>query len=287
MAPSTHLAYQQGLKAFDEFCNMKGVTYSWPIHSNLIMHFVAHLSLSGKSVSTARTYLAGISAKHKLNGWKDPTDSFLIKKLLQGFARSVPQKDTRCPVTFLRLLQLIPVLGKICTNTYETLLFTAAFTTAFFGFFRIGELVGQKKGSYKGLEIKDVKVSQTNVRIHLPTSKTDQLKKGEIVTIPRVTNNPTVCPVQSLSKFIDTRPESSSMLFVHRNGSQLTRYQFQAVLKKASKFLGWQPKKFSSHSFRIGAATTAAMNGVHESLIMKKGRWKSSAVKSYFREELA
>ena len=93
--------------------------------------------------------------------------------------------------------------------------------------------------------------------------------------------------IQSLSKFMKARPESSGMLFVHRNGSQLTRYQFQAVLKKASKFLGWQAKKFTSHSFRIGAATTAAMNGVHESLIMKKGRWKSGAVKSYFREELA
>ena len=71
------------------------------------------------------------------------------------------------------------------------------------------------------------------------------------------------------------------------DGSDLTRYQFQAVLRKAADFLGWQSEKFASHSFRIGAATTAAMNGVPEETIMKKGRWKSGAVKSYFREKWA
>ena len=286
MAQSTQLTYKQGLKAFDEFCNIHGISCSWPLDSNLIMHFVAYMSLSGKSFSTAKTYLAGISAKHKLNNWDDPTDTFIIKKILQGFARSHSHKDSRCPVTFQKLLQLIPALNNVCRNTYEALLFKTAFTFAFFGFFRISELIGQSKGGRGGLEMSEVKMSTSRIKIHLRGSKTDQLGLGEVISLTRVPKEPTVCPVQSLSKFIDARPKSEK-LFVHLDGSVLTRYQFQAVLRKAAQFLGWQPQKFASHSFRIGAATTAAMNGVTESAIMKKGRWKSGAVKSYIRKDLA
>ena len=37
------------------------------------------------------------------------------------------------------------------------------------------------------------------------------------------------------------------------------------------------------HSFRIGAATTAALQGMHESLIKTLGRWESSAYLTYIK----
>jgi len=46
---------------------------------------------------------------------------------------------------------------------------------------------------------------------------------------------------------------------------------------------GISDKGFSSHSFRIGAATSLAMEGVPESRIMQLGRWKSNAYKGYIR----
>ena len=41
--------------------------------------------------------------------------------------------------------------------------------------------------------------------------------------------------------------------------------------------------KYSGHSFRIGAATTAASVGVEDSLIKTLGRWESSAYLLYVR----
>lgn len=40
---------------------------------------------------------------------------------------------------------------------------------------------------------------------------------------------------------------------------------------------------FSSHSFRVGAATVAARNGVPDHLIQALGRWTSNAYQAYIR----
>ena len=43
---------------------------------------------------------------------------------------------------------------------------------------------------------------------------------------------------------------------------------------------------FSSHSFRIGAATVAGRNGIPDLLIQELGRWKGNAFQSYIRLRL-
>ena len=72
-------------------------------------------------------------------------------------------------------------------------------------------------------------------------------------------------------------------LFYHANGKPITRYQFSAVLLKALISAGIQSDNFKSHSFRIGAASEASVNGISDSKIMELGRWKSQAVKNYLR----
>lgn len=68
----------------------------------------------------------------------------------------------------------------------------------------------------------------------------------------------------------------------HMNGLPITRYQFCAVLNKCLSSLGIQAK-YHSHSFRIGAASYLADNGVSASTIKSLGSWKSDAFKRYIR----
>ena len=51
----------------------------------------------------------------------------------------------------------------------------------------------------------------------------------------------------------------------------------------ALKTIGLDPSKYAGHSFRVGAATTAAAAGLEDSTIKTLGRWESSAYQLYIR----
>jgi hypothetical protein len=48
-----------------------------------------------------------------------------------------------------------------------------------------------------------------------------------------------------------------------------TRFQFLAILRSALKFIGLSSNDYNAHSFRIGAATTAAMLGINDNEIKR------------------
>ena len=80
------------------------------------------------------------------------------------------------------------------------------------------------------------------------------------------------------------RGEADSLLtFCHRYGSWLARKQVVKNLWVLLVATGVQYQNFSGHSFRIGAATTAAAKGVADSTIQTFGIWKSESFKCYIR----
>ena len=61
------------------------------------------------------------------------------------------------------------------------------------------------------------------------------------------------------------------------------------LLKGCLTWAGFDHSKFNSHSFRIGAATTAAAKGLEDCIIKTLGRWESAAYLKYvkiLREQL-
>ena len=69
--------------------------------------------------------------------------------------------------------------------------------------------------------------------------------------------------------------------------SPLTRQKLVHHLCEAISQLGMNTAGYSGHSFRIGAASTAAAVGFSDSIIQLLGRWKSSAFLAYIRSSEA
>ena len=270
------------MSAFNKFRNGCSLKENWPAPVSHITYFIANCFEKGYAAATITTYIAGIGFYHKINGWTDPLNSFLIKKLLEGCRRLRPQADTRAPVTLGILEKILSVLASICYSHYETTLFKAVFVLAYYGLFRVSELVYTEKGG-QPLTAKDLLVENDGrgLLVTIRASKTS--RKPVIIRIPQE-RAPNSCPIQLISEYLKMRPQSSEILFVHSNGLPLTRYQFSAVLKKATMALSLSAGTFKTHSFRIGRATQLAIEGVSEDKIRVMGRWKSDAYKTYIRK---
>ena len=67
------------------------------------------------------------------------------------------------------------------------------------------------------------------------------------------------------------------------DGRALTRERLVVEVKRALERAGVDSSHYSGHSFRIGAATTAAACGLQDSLIKTLGRWESVAYTVYLR----
>ena len=77
--------------------------------------------------------------------------------------------------------------------------------------------------------------------------------------------------------YLHFRGNKPGPLFLRKNGLPLTREVFITWLRNNIARLG-SKGNYSGHSFRIGAATTAAAAGIPDQLIKTLGRWLSNAI---------
>ena len=74
------------------------------------------------------------------------------------------------------------------------------------------------------------------VEVCVPSSKTDRLGRGTTVVIPSQ-RDINVCPEKKLKEYLLERGSYSGSLFCHFDKTPLSRYQFNAVLKKALAYI--------------------------------------------------
>ena len=82
--------------------------------------------------------------------------------------------------------------------------------------------------------------------------------------------------------YLSIRGSAPGPLFMLQDGRPLSRVLLTDWLRQIFSAAGLSGN-FSSHSFRIGAATVAARNGVPDHLIQSLGRWSSNAYQLYIR----
>ena len=276
--------YKQALDLFGSFRKHYKLGQTWPAPLCHLETFIAYLFQNGYAYRTASTYISAVRFQHKLLGLSDKLSETIIAKTLEGYRRSKPSADTRLPITYELLHKLCLHLKHVCNSLYETQLFKAAFTLAFFGLFRVGELVFSGKAN-RQLFLSDLKDFNAckEFTVYLRQSKTNQCGPPQKIHI--VATGSDTCPVSAMRTYLRVRSTASPdcYLFCHHDGSPLTRYQFGAVLRRTMGYIGLAGSHYRSHSFRIGAATWLARQGVSHSDIKKFGRWSSNSFKHYIR----
>ena len=162
----------------------------------------------------------------------------------------------------------------------------AAFCTAFFGFLRAAEFTSPHNNFSQQVHssLDDVSVDKhpipDAVFIRLSRSKTDQFHKGCSIVLAH--SDCAICPGAALMSYLQRRGNDSGPLFRSVDKSPLTREKLNSRQQHIMAAAGWQGR-FTPHSFRVGAATTAASLGFPDYLIKAPGRWSSEAYQVYIK----
>lgn len=173
LSEPTQKAYQHIVKGCRSSVQRQGVVDLFS--SEAIYAFLQALRDQGRSVSYMRAHLVVASFYAKLRGVQDAGNSFLVRKALAEWSRlEGARKDGRRPLNLHTLGEMLHALQSVCSSAYEVTLFAAAFILAFYGAFRVYELVGTSESNTAGgLQWQDVKLLQGGLSIILHRSKMD------------------------------------------------------------------------------------------------------------------
>ena len=290
--PNTAHAYRVGLKHLQTFLALRKVPLTPgvlpPVSEDTLGLFVSYCHQNLKlNHNTIKLYLAGIRFHYLKAGHTNPlADTPRLHYILRGIQKSQANTTTakRLPITFSILQQMSDRLLRGMFSPYTDILLQAMCTMAFFGFLRCGEFTAQNLDDTDVILLHDIAFASDNQSyiLTLRSSKTDPFRHGVPI---QIFSNTSLCPVKAMTAFLGWRnslgTSPTSPLFIDHNRSVITRNQFLGYIKHTLSVVGLDQAKYSGHSFRIGAGTTAAEKGVEDHLIQTLGRWSSNCYTRY------
>ena len=299
LATSTLHSYTSAQKRYLNFCAQFKISPEFPITENILCYFVSALSNDSLKHQSIKCYLSGIHHAQIALGHGDPFASQSMPRLeyvLKGIKRRKEknaQSKPRLPITVDLLQKMFKVWED--ANDPDAVMLPAACCLGFFGFLRAAEFMTPSSAAYDPgchLSLANVALDShsapTTIRIAIKQSKTDPYRKGVHIFIGQSFTD--ICPVQRMIAYLATRGPSQGPLFMHKDGQPLSRSSLVKKVRSALTQAGMDASIYSGHSFRIGAASTAAAKGVEDALIQILGRWQSTAYLRYVklpREQLA
>ena len=291
MVSSTKKTYGSGGKQYLNFCALYRPEGSiLPADETVLIEFCTFLAKSVKQ-KTIKTYLAAVRHFHIRAGFDLDFSKFpRLQLVLKGIKRV--QGDSiriRLPITTHHLRLFYFLLCISTTTNHDSLMIWAAMTLAFFGFLRLGELTCNSSHFSQDIHLcasDIVFVPNTSnpqyISVSLKASKTDPFRQGQIITIGAT--GELLCPVKALKKYLAARAVCSlGPLFRYRSGKFLTKAELTSELRALLSRAGLNSNNYAGHSFRIGAATSAAAKDIPAWLIKVLGRWTSDCFQRYIQ----
>ncbi len=269
-----------------------------PLDASFIRGFVSW-ALEAKKINpqTLTVYLSDLKLAHGLRGLNtDHFDDIFVKKMIKGAENLLLYtnicKKTRLVMTFPVLKLLGHEVAKSNWTVDSKRVFWTACCVAFFGSFRLGEILSSHVSNpgHEVLRWNDVQISPGQATIHIRFPKILRSPKGDFVDIFPFKG---CCPLEGLRVLKEQKTsfvQKNAPVFTFDNGQFFTQ---DTVSKTIQKFIephiGSKAKHFTGHSFRVGipAALANSTELASDEDIKKWGRWSSNSFEAYTRLKLS
>ena len=166
----------------------------------------------------------------------------------------------------------------VVPSNFTRNLFKATFLLAFHAFLQVGEITMSASGSDNLLKYSDMKLKTKTIELQFRNYKHSHGQRPRLMIINSQRDR-SLCPVKAIREYVKYRGQEDGPLFV----TDASRAHLSAVFKSCLNMLHVDVSEYNTHSFRIGAASWAAIKGMSDSQIREMGRWRSDAYRKYIR----
>jgi len=232
---SARKSYRRSWELFCQYFTTYNIKVTMPLQIVQVCNFIGHLFWKQYSPSSIASHVSAISYVHKLLQLNDPTNSFIVRKLIKGCNNLSGTIDTRLPITMDILKNIMQGIEPAVQDFYLRIMLRAIFLLAFHALLRLGEIVAKSYADYgKILQREDISISYkdghpTSLSFTLRHSKTIKNNQSVHISIESQSNLPQVCPVLAMDHYLKMCRPTQGPLFQFRSGSPVTQvcfYQF-------------------------------------------------------------
>jgi hypothetical protein len=296
LATASWNRHTAAINSFSKFLRRKNLPLSWPVSVEAIRSYVSWaLSEQNMNPNSVSVYLSDLKLAHKLRNQPcNFENDFFISSMIKGAKNLNLYSNIFKPAKFVMTFPLLKILGHEIANSgwseeSKTVVW-AACCVAFFGSFRLGEILpGDKTSSHETLTWDRVHFSDSgSAIINIRFPKAIKKPQGDFVDIFKISDC-SFCPFSALSRLASISSSniaSNTAVFSFPNGTPLSAKNFvSSVQGLLGKHIGSNALQLSGHSFRAAIPAALANNPslATDQEIMIWGRWSSDSYKSYTR----
>jgi hypothetical protein len=293
--------HNAALRCYYKFCSSENVPITWPISIENFRKYVNwSLTVKKLSPSTVKQYISDLKIAHNLRNLEPEFFSdFFTKSMLKGAENISLYSNVKKQPKLVMTIPLLKLIGhEIASSSWNTdskKVFWAACCLAFFGSFRMGEILPYSDSAYSRETLTWNRVNFSDkeyatIQINFP--KINPKGKGDFVDIFK-TNDVNLCAYSCLKSLSVAKPlhvQRNLPVFTFNSGLYLSQKTFNLTIRNLLfKHLGVTALSFSGHSFRAGIPSAIAN---HPSLlsnddVCKWGRWSSDCFTTYTRLKIS
>ena len=257
--------------------------------------YIAYLIDNKRKSATIMSYISAIRVVLKDNNISIHDDQFLMALLTRACRLNNDRIHIRLPIRRSMLQVIINstidyYMGH--NQAYLASLYSALFSTAYFGLFRVGEIT-KNPHTVKAVDV-HIAENKKKLLFVLRSSKTHNL--GDLPQMIKITslesNSSSLqtescgclklsCSYDILHHYIELREGIQNVnepFFIFRDSTAVNSHQLCKTLKIILDLSGFDSSKYSSHSFHVGHCCDLLKAGLSIETIKKLGCWKSNVV---------